>query len=126
MPYDITWEEKGVLRRYFGHLSGAELIRAVVEVEADPRFDSIRYVLNDFLDVDSIAVSDEDIMEISALDGAAQLSNPRIRVAVVTQDEDMRRHTESYAASGLHGYPTRVFTNQVQARAWLMTPFELG
>lgn len=119
MPYEIIWEATGVYRRYFGHSDAAELARSVLEVECDPRFDQIRYVVNDMLTSDGIEISNEAVSEISAVDGAAEISNPRICIAIVADRPEIRAIGEAYIAAGFNSYPTRLFFNLQEARAWL-------
>jgi hypothetical protein len=49
LAYAIAWEAAGVRKRFSGHVTDEEPMRSVVEVESDPRFDDLRYVVNDFL-----------------------------------------------------------------------------
>ena len=122
MPYEITWEDQGVYRRYHGHTDGAELARSVCEVELDIRFDQLRYVLNDMLASEGISATDEAVTEISAIDGGAELSNPNIRIAIVADKPALRAVGEAYIAAGLNSYPTRMFFTLAEARAWLAEP----
>ena len=120
MGYEITWETRGACKRFFGHVTGAELMRSVEEIESDPRFDSVRYVVNDFLAVESFSVSEENVLTISAIDGAASITNPNIKVAIVATDDRVRAMAELYANSPLNTYPTRIFTNMDAARDWVV------
>lgn len=125
MPYAITWEDKGVYRRYHGHTSGEELARSVLEVELDARFDQLRYVLNDMLASEGISITEEDLSEISAIDGGAELSNPNIRIAIVADKPALRAVGEAYIAAAHNSYPTRLFFTLEDARAWLAEPVDL-
>lgn len=119
MGYEIAWESRGAYKRYFGHVTDAELMQSVIDIESDHRFDNMRYVINDFLDVVAFQISRKKIEEISAIDGAAALSNPNIKIAVVATDVQIRELAEVYANSTLKSYPTRIFTTVAEARAWL-------
>lgn len=125
MPYEIVWEPKGVYRRYFGRSDGAELTQSILDVEGDQRFDELRYVINDMLDSDEILLSSNTMTEISAVDGAAELSNPNIRIAIVADKPAILAVAHAYATAGLHTYPTRIFSNLADARAWLAQPAPL-
>ena len=122
MGFHVHWENRGVVKRYFGQVSAEELIAPVIATEADPRFDRLRYVINDFLDATSVTFTQADIDEIAACDIGAALTNPRIKVAVVVVQEDVIELVGRYIqASGL-AYPTRVFPTIAQARAWVAEP----
>ncbi len=125
MPYELIWEDKGVCRRYFGHTDSVELARSVLEVEHDARFDQLRYVLNDMLASEGVSITEDALAEISAVDGAAELSNPNIRIALVADKPALRTVGEAYIAAGLNSYPTRMFFTLKDARAWLAEELEL-
>ena len=48
MSYEIDWQDKGQITRFTGHVTGAELVRYLEEVAADPRFDDIRFSITDW------------------------------------------------------------------------------
>ena len=49
MPYEIVWEPKGAVKRFFGRVSDAEVLQSGLEIECDPRFDNLNFVINDVL-----------------------------------------------------------------------------
>jgi hypothetical protein len=82
MGYEISWEPpNGVIKRHFGEVIGSEVLAAITKIEGDERFDTLRYVINDFLDCTGLTVSPVEIVEIAAIDNAAAATNPNIRVA---------------------------------------------
>ena len=51
MSYEILWETKGVVKRFFGHVTSNELFQAGVDLQGNVRFDQLKYVINDFLGI---------------------------------------------------------------------------
>lgn len=123
MPYNIVWEAHGVIKQFSGLVNGEELLRAGTDTEADPRFDSYRYVINDFLDCTGFSIASPVVEEIAAIDWAASRANSRIRVAVVATAPEIIEASRQYAASPLNVYPTRIFPTMAEARAWLASSF---
>jgi hypothetical protein len=119
MAIEIDWEPRGFVRRFRGFVTGAELMQSVAAVGGDPRFDDLRYVINDCRAVEGFDVTAEKIRLVAALDGAAARTNPRVRIAVVTTDERILDLAAMYAASPLAPYPTRCFPSLEEARTWL-------
>lgn len=116
----ICWEAPdGVLKRYFGHVTDSEVLEGNQQVEADPRFDELRYVVNDFTDCTSLETSSPDVEAIAAIDGAAAVSNSRIRIAIVATHVDVLAVSRAYASSSRNPYDTRIFESVDEARAWL-------
>ena len=123
MSYEILWKPNGVIKRYFSHVTNGELLRTVMETESDHRFDTLRYVINDFLGCNEYSVDetvDETIVEdISVLDWGAAKTNQNIKIAVVTAAPEIIAIATEYANSPINAYPTRIFPILTEARAWL-------
>jgi len=119
MSYEIIWEPHGVIKRFSGQLTDQDLVQSVIDTEGNMAFDGLRYVINDFLAIDACSASASDVEEISILDKGASMSNPRIRIAVVTTSPEVVVLTEHYAKSPLCAYPIRIFRSLAEARTWL-------
>lgn len=121
MAYEVFWEARGAYRKFAGHVTGEELVGSVSRIYGDPRFDDLRYVINDFLAVESFAVTTDNVTYIAAIDGAAARSNPDIKVAIVVTEAQGKELAMHYAESPLKVYPTRIVASVDEARAWLRT-----
>lgn len=120
MPYKNVWESQGVYRKYNGIVTGKEIREAVEDVEADSRFDSIRYVINDFLEVAEQVVSPQDIQIIAAIDKVASQSNPNIQIAIVATEQGIQDMASLYQGfSGDSPFETKIFLIVDDARDWL-------
>lgn len=119
MGYSIHWEKGGVVKCHFGDVSSADLLGAVLDTESDPRFDSLRYVINDFRDCRSIAISPTVLEDIVVADTGASKTNPDIRIAIVAILPEVVELAKRYAAEDAHGYETRIFSAMNAARTWL-------
>lgn len=121
MAFTISWEPPhGAYKKFTGHLSDEELVRSVANTYGDPRFDDLRYVIDDFLDVESYSVLEDTVLYVAAMDGAAARSNPDIAVAIVIPESKEKTLATLYASSPSNPYPTRIFNDLAQARAWAM------
>jgi hypothetical protein len=128
MSLELNWEPPdGLVKRHFGHVTGAEVLEGNRIAEADARFDMLRYVIDDFTDCNSLDTSRADIEAIAAIDGAASVSNPSIRIAIVATHPEVMAASTAYANSALKSYTTQLFPTVAQARAWLgMVPPHSG
>lgn len=118
MPFVVHWEPQGVYRKYHGHVGGDELLASIQQIEGDGRFDHIRYVINDFLEVAGHDVSEAKLRLIAAIDKAATLSNPNIRVAIVAASAPILALAQRYVAAA-PPYPTEIFACLDAARTWI-------
>lgn len=122
MAFEIVWESRrGAYKRFSGHVTEEQMIHSLTQIESDPRFDELRYVINDFLGVDSFAISEECVLMMAAIDNAASTSNPNIRIAVIATDLQIQALAKLYALSPLNAYPTEVFLDPGDARAWILS-----
>lgn len=121
MPCRLTWEPKGVVRQCTGITTGSEIAASVREVEADARFDDLRFVINDLTDCAGLSIAPEDVAYFAAMDTAAAYSNERIRIAMVGTLPDMANLVAGYARLLRGVYRVRRFETLREARDWLAT-----
>lgn len=119
MSYEIIWEPRGVIKRFWGHVTSNDLVQSVVEIEMDARFDTLRYCINDFLGITGISSSQQDVEDISVIDKGASLTNPRIKIAVVATSPEVISLANEYANTSLNSYPTKIFSSLDDAGSWL-------
>lgn len=119
MPYQTIWEKGGIYVAYTGQTSDEEVARFAQEGQADERFMDLHYVLHDFLKCTGATFSALRLRELSAIDSAAAASNPRIKIAVVTDREDVLEMVLCYLDAGFPGFELRVFATLPGARVWL-------
>ena len=117
MPYELTWEERGVYKRLWGFISFPEYARSQELVLSDPRADDIRYVINDLLEVEGYTVTTKEAEYLAAFNRGSSLSNPRIRIAYVTKDAKVIFLLK--AASVFSSYTVKDFPTLQDARAWV-------
>ena len=119
MSYELKWEPRGVVKRFFGQVTCAELLAASRESQSDYHFDQYRYAINDFLDCTEFVTDPIGLEELAAFAGAAELSNPNIKVAIIATLPEVIAAVKSYSGLALQTYPTRLFSTLAEARAWI-------
>jgi hypothetical protein len=119
MPYQITWEPRGIYVRYSGQVSDKEVALFAEEGQADQRFSDLCYVLHDFLACTGATHSEPVIQELAAIDSAASNSNPKIKIAVVAERDDVKAMVKAYLDAGFPGFTLRLFPSVELARWWL-------
>ena len=120
MPYTTTWtEDRGIIWHYSGLVTGAEVIRSNMEIYGDERFDTLNYQIVDLREVTRNEISKADMRKIAHLDMAAARSNPRVRVAVVTDDPAAVENSEFYGdIIRKSPWEMAIFRTMDEARAW--------
>lgn len=118
--YAIVWEPpSGLIKKHFGQVRGGDILNANRMAEEDFRFASLRYVINDFSECTEVIVSPAEIEEIAAIDSAAAVTNPNIRLAIVATHPDVVAASTAYANDPLTPFAARVFSSIDAARSWL-------
>ncbi len=118
MACDIAWEPRGVWRKFSGTLTPADLVASVEAVQADHRYDTLRYSINDFLAVDNVTdiAGILDTVLAKAIGGTH--SNPKLVMAIVAREQAMLSHARLFLMPDFP-YPVKLFDNLDSARAWL-------
>jgi hypothetical protein len=122
MSYEILWEPQGAVKRFWGLVSSDDMLRSVIESEADARFDSLRFVINDFLAVTQISFDSHVVDDIAVMDMGASKTNAAIKIAIVATAPELVELCRQYAESPLNVYPTEFFATLDEARAWVAEP----
>jgi hypothetical protein len=126
MSFELSWEPRGVLRRYYGNVSIEERRRSLELICSDERFDTLRYTITSYLAVAEYEVSDEATAEIAAFHIAPLVTNPDIVIAAVTTRPDIIAAIEHFIELGFVCQPYRVFPTEVAARDWISSHVTLS
>ena len=117
MAFEITWEDRIACKRMWGSVSAEEFLRSIAAMQSDPRYDRLRYSINDFLEAQALQFSESDIHHYAAAGIGAAISNPRLRIVIVATDPKILGLIRVY--SKLSGYSVDYFKTMLAARAWI-------
>jgi hypothetical protein len=120
MPFSIAWPDVlTMVITYRGQISDRD-VQAVARIGyADPRFDTLRSVLHDFSAIDGCAHSHGTLEEIEAAGIGPSQTNPLIRIAIVTERQDVIDLVRAFQDLGSNAYPMEIFPTLAAAKAWL-------
>ncbi len=119
MPVELSWEPRGVYRRYFGDVTIDERRASFDRICADPRFDDLRYTITDYLGVGSYEITRDATEEIAALHVAPCKTNPYITIAAICVDARIVEAIEHFISLGFVKQPYSIFPTAPAARAWI-------
>lgn len=120
MAHLNKWEDCGLYREFKDSITGKEVLDLNLDIHGDPRFDNIKYVINDFTKVNDFDFSDMDINLIAITDNVATLSNPRLKIALIVTLQPLMKWADSYCEH-MKGslYETKIFDNLSDAKKWV-------
>ena len=116
MPYETTWETNGIYQKFWGVVSSPELFDSLTDLHRDHRFNSIRYVIKDYLGIEFFDVGLKTLLDGRAFNMVAQKENPNIVVAIVTTDPEIVASTALASSYRLDAYPRKIFSTVAEAR----------
>ncbi len=121
MTLKNSWEDDhGLYRTFTGRTSCAEIMHANTGLHSNPRFDEIKYIINDFTGVSEFEVSAVDIKESIAIDKAASKSKRKLKVAMVATEESLLSYAHLYALKMEEtSFECKIFTNRHDACLWI-------
>ena len=119
MVHKVSWTQGRVTVHYSEYCTEAEVLTVVVDLQSDPRFDGTHQALHDFSQCESLSASPEHLEELAGRNSAAVVSNPTLRIAVVTDRADVLAMLERFESIELNPFPLRMFSNTEDANAWL-------
>ena len=109
MPIEHNWLPSGLHTQYIGVITGNELVDGALKISGDPRFDNIRYIIDDFSKLVGNKITIADVERLVACIGAITKSNPYIKNAMVLANNE-----ESNALIGLYVFLASELTWQFE------------
>jgi len=93
---EVHWEDDILRVRAFGQVTSKALLQGARELTADPRYDSLQFIVVDFLDADLSTSSFLGIVDdlLAVLIGSSY-ANANVRIAVIAQDHHILDLTEA-------------------------------
>lgn len=122
MASEIIWEPKGVIQRFSGHCNNDDLGASLSGIFGHGRFDDIKYVIYDFLDIGCCRCDLNTVENTAAISSAASATNPNVKVAIVATQPWVVEWAPTFIDISGTRYPTRLFSTLEEARAWAVVP----
>lgn len=116
---ETSWEKRGVLRRFIGLVSAEEARDSILDVHADPRFDGVHYVINDFTACDLLAHDHIAIDELVARARAAT-QGKHFFVGILVGDHPLlKKICATWTSLAIAEHACHVFSSMEAARLYL-------
>lgn len=126
MAWEVVWEPRGVWRRFSGTIGLQDVISAITAVQADPRYDSLRYAINDYTAVEALIHREDVARGLDDILGqviGGSFSNNKVVTAIVATQPEIIALSQVFLGGALP-YPAMLCATTEAARAWIEA--ELG
>ena len=119
MSFINNWEDNGLHRKFTGEITGQEILESNLSIQGNPRFDHIKYVLNDFSSITEFEITSADVNIISTIDNVAAISKKSLKIAIVADDKNLLKWINEYLKM-MQGspYATALFSSNDDALKW--------
>lgn len=119
MTFNINWDKTGVYVKFRGIVNSQDLIDANNYVISNKNFETISYQIFDFNNIDEFNITKEDIIIIGTMDKSQTDFKKDMKVAIVTQDDYVRKITTDYdQIMSDSSWDTKIFSDVDSARKW--------
>lgn len=122
MPIATHWEPEGFVYECRGIVTSQEILECGGDFLQVPEGVTPKYQLINCLKVDQFDLSEMDIVNISADDLAASRKHPNIKVAMISQKENVMEKFMTYLKVSWAintSWEIRIFNSLEAARDWL-------
>lgn len=120
MPYQNIWEPYGLYRQFNGMITGEEILESNFDLQADRRFQKIKYVINDFTAVNGHSIQASDAAAYAKTDEIISHDKGYFKIALVVTMSSLVGLANSYREQikGMK-FECEIFHLLDDARAWV-------
>lgn len=115
-----AWAGRHVIKTFQDFVTGLEFIRSAEVVSADPRFDDLTCVYNDFVAIDGHSIDAAAYQRVAACRMGAMHTNPNYRVTFIATEPFLTElsHAIARADATLPFHPV-LFSSLAASQLWV-------
>lgn len=121
MPYEVRWTSQGAIEKFSGVLTWKDIYDADKILYGDYRFDAIKYLLVDFMQVEQTLLDAEHVSMVANLDFAATIYKRHLRMAIACALPPLLSQSQAYIGQSKtmgSAWDIRYFNDLPSAEAW--------
>ena len=119
MSYRTIRESNGILQEFWGVVCSPEVFDSIRAIHDEPQFDTLQYVIKDYLVVEEFDVGVKTLVEGFVLNTVWKRMNPNIVVAGITNNPTIIATRNEALSYRFDAYPGKVFATVADARNWI-------
>jgi len=119
MTCTYTWTKGCVVKTFTEFVAGQAFVLSAERVSADPRFETLRIIYNDFLLIDGHSIDAAIYQRVAASRLGSMWTNPNYRVAFIATDHTADRLSLAIAGCNPEAvYHPHLCGSMAEGRAW--------
>jgi hypothetical protein len=120
VPHSIVWEPEGIFRAFSGIVSGEEILESNLVLYDDVRFESVRYIINNFTEISGHAIEPDHLSAFASTDEMISQLKHEFKIAlIVPQDAYVGLARRLCAITNNKLFEYRIFNTVDDARKWV-------
>ena len=120
MSNKLLWEPNGLYRKFSGEISGEEILESNFELQQHPKFESISYIINDFLDVTGFTIETLHTKIYAKTDEIVANTKLTLKVAIAVDQEALIALANNYREEMIgKSFECEIFKTVKDARQWV-------
>jgi len=120
MPYENHWDKQSLYRRFTGVVNGEEILLSNLELHAEPNFQTITSIINDFTEVTAVQIEMAHTEVYAKTDDVIANSKGKLKIALVVDKPDLIALATNYREL-MQGklFECEIFNNIDEAQQWV-------
>ena len=119
MAHTNTWTATGLIRKFTGDVKAEEILTSNFESHENPDFLTIKYIINDFSEVDKILLGTEHTKIFASTDDIISDTKGKLKIAIVVNRDEHIMLANSYRNEMKNYYfNCEIFQNLKDAEKW--------
>lgn len=120
MAHTKNWTEDGVYRKFTDEISPDEILKSNFELQADPRFEEINYIINDFTKVTKLKFTSNHTKIYASTDDIISSSKGNLKIAIVAVQDAHIALANNYRDDMLNKFfKCEIFKTIKEAEDWV-------
>lgn len=120
MAHTNTWESEGLYRKFTGETSGVEILHSNFELHEHPKFKTIKYIINDFLEAIIHQISPEHAETFARTDDMISVTKGDLKIALIVIDPSLIILAKHYREQMKNErFECEIFQTVADSRKWI-------
>lgn len=119
MAHTNTWNKNGLLRKFTGKISPEEILQSNFDLHIHPKFESIKYIINDFTEVTELVINKEHTKIYATTDDIISDTKGNLKIAIVAKQDAHIALANNYRAEMKNKlFKCEIFQTVEDAQKW--------
>lgn len=122
MAHTISWNIEGIIRNFSDEISPDEILQSNFDIHNQPKFENVKYIINDFREVTSLNVDTAVTKIYASTDDIIARTKGKLLIAIIATHKEHLALAENYQKEMKNNlFKCEIFKNLEDAQKWIAT-----